>query len=95
MFFCLKTVKLADIGYIQIQMLGHHRIVEWADIVIAHRISGPDIVDGIHEAWGECGRRGSVAILAQMFTRQPLHEEYCKVVEILSRTGGRLRFHRE
>ena len=44
--------KFADIGYIsKIQMLGHHRIAEWADIVTAHRISGPDIVDGIHEAW--------------------------------------------
>ena len=74
--------KFDDIGYIsKIQMLGHHRIAEWADIVTAHRISGPDIVDGIHEAWGECGRRGSVAILAQMSSSgNLLHEEYCKVV---------------
>ncbi|MFL2953283.1 MAG: orotidine-5'-phosphate decarboxylase [Euryarchaeota archaeon TMED192] len=74
--------KFADIGYVsKIQMLGHQRIAEWADVVTAHRISGPDIVEGIHEAWRECGRKGSVAILAQMSSSgNLLDEEYCKKV---------------
>ena len=59
--------KFADIGHVsKIQMLGHQRIAAWADIVTAHRISGPDIIDGIHAAWGEVGRRGSILVLAQM-----------------------------
>ena len=59
--------KFADIGHVsKTQMLGHQRIATWADIVTAHRISGPDIIDGIHAAWGEVGRKGSVLILAQM-----------------------------
>ena len=59
--------KFADIGHVsKIQMLGHQRIAAWADIVTAHRISGPDIIDGIHAAWEEMGRRGSILVLAQM-----------------------------
>ena len=59
--------KFADIGHVsKTQMLGHQRIAEWADLVTAHRISGPDIIDGIHAAWSEVGRRGSVLVLAQM-----------------------------
>ena len=74
--------KFADIGYVsKIQMLGHQRIAEWADVVTAHRISGPDIIEGIHDAWKECGRRGSVAVLAQMSSSgNLLDEEYCRKV---------------
>tara|TARA_B100001113_G_scaffold324541_1_gene296226 strand:+ start:3269 stop:4024 length:756 start_codon:yes stop_codon:yes gene_type:complete len=74
--------KFADIGYVsKIQMLGHQRIAEWADLVTAHRISGPDIIQGIHDAWSECGRRGSVVVLAQMSSSgNLLDEEYCKEV---------------
>ena len=65
--------KFADIGHIsKTQMLGHQRIATWADIVTAHRISGPDIIDGIHAAWGEVGRKGSVLILAQMSSSENL-----------------------
>ncbi len=74
--------KFADIGHVsKIQMLGHQRIADWADVVTAHRISGPDIVEGIHDAWRECGRRGSVAVLAQMSSSgNLLDEEYCRKV---------------
>ena len=65
--------KFADIGHVsKTQMLGHQRIATWADIVTAHRISGPDIIDGIHAAWGEVGRKGSVLILAQMSSSENL-----------------------
>ena len=65
--------KFADIGHVsKIQMLGHQRIARWADIVTAHRISGPDVIDGIHSAWEEVGRKGSVLVLAQMSSSENL-----------------------
>ncbi len=47
-------------------MAGAHNIRSWADIVTAHRISGPDIVDGIAAGWADVERIGGVLLLAQM-----------------------------
>jgi len=59
--------KFADIGKVsQNQMAGAHNIRLWADIVTAHRISGPDIVDGIAAGWADVERIGGVLLLAQM-----------------------------
>jgi len=59
--------KFADIGKVsQHQMAGVHDIRSWADIVTAHRISGPDIVDGIAAGWADVERIGGVLLLAQM-----------------------------
>jgi orotidine 5'-phosphate decarboxylase subfamily 1 len=59
--------KFADIGKIsQNQMAGIYDIRSWADIVTAHRISGPDIVDGIAAGWAEVERIGGILLLAQM-----------------------------
>lgn len=59
--------KFADIGKVsQSQMAGLHNIRSWADIVTAHRISGPDIVDGIAAGWADVDRVGGVLLLAQM-----------------------------
>ena len=59
--------KFADIGKVsQQQMAGAHDIRSWADIVTAHRISGPDIVDGIAAGWADVERIGGVLLLAQM-----------------------------
>tara|TARA_Y100000748_G_scaffold300671_1_gene299508 strand:- start:2268 stop:2957 length:690 start_codon:yes stop_codon:yes gene_type:complete len=59
--------KFADIGKVsQSQMAGVHDIRSWADIVTAHRISGPDIVDGIAAGWADADREGGVLLLAQM-----------------------------
>ena len=41
---------------------------EWADLVAAHLINGPDIVDGLQAGWSDVGRIGGV-ILAQMSSR--------------------------
>ncbi|DAC59073.1 MAG TPA: hypothetical protein D7I03_04665, partial [Candidatus Poseidoniales archaeon] len=44
--------KFADIGKItKNQMSGIYDIRSWSDIVTAHLISGPDIVDGLQSAW--------------------------------------------
>ena len=47
-------------------MAGVHDIRSWADIVTAHRISGPDIVEGIAAGWADVARIGGVLLLAQM-----------------------------
>ncbi len=62
--------KFADIGKIsRDQMAGVYDIRSWADVVTAHGISGPDIVDGLSAAWEDVGRSGGVLLLAQMSSR--------------------------
>lgn len=62
--------KFADIGSIsRKQMAGKYDIRSWADLVTAHLISGPDIVDGLQAGWGDVGREGGVLLLAQMSSR--------------------------
>ena len=62
--------KFADIGKVsQQQMAGAHDIRSWADIVTAHRVSGPDVIDGIAAAWADVERVGGVLLLAQMSSR--------------------------
>ena len=62
--------KFADIGKISRgQMAGIYDIRSWSDIVTAHLISGPDIVDGLQSAWSEVNRVGGVLLLAQMSSR--------------------------
>jgi orotidine 5'-phosphate decarboxylase subfamily 1 len=62
--------KFADIGGItQKQMHGLYGVAGWADLVTAHLISGPDIVDGCMAAWADVGRHGGVLLLAQMSSR--------------------------
>lgn len=65
--------KFADIGKISYsQMAGIYDIRSWADLVTSHLISGPDIIDGLQEAWKDVGRSGGVLLLAQMSSRDNL-----------------------
>ncbi|MDA7740199.1 orotidine-5'-phosphate decarboxylase [Candidatus Poseidoniaceae archaeon] len=76
--------KFADIGGIsRKQMAGVYNIRGWSDLVTAHLISGPDIVDGLQAAWSDVGREGGVLLLAQMSSRGNLLEPAytAKVVE--------------
>jgi orotidine 5'-phosphate decarboxylase subfamily 1 len=62
--------KFADIGKIsRHQMAGKYDIRSWSDLVTAHLISGPDIVDGLQAGWADVGRQGGVLLLAQMSSR--------------------------
>ena len=62
--------KFADIGKIsRKQMGGIYNIKEWSDLVTAHLISGPDVVDGLQAAWSDVSREGGVLLLAQMSSR--------------------------
>ena len=58
--------KFADIGKIsRNQMAGIYDIRSWADLVTAHLISGPDIVEGLSAGWSDVGRFGGVLLLAR------------------------------
>ena len=73
----MEDRKFADIGGIaHQQMLKGWGIARWADAVTAHGISGPDIIDGLVDAWGVVGRVGGVVLLAQMSSRGNLVEEH-------------------
>ncbi|MDP6361706.1 MAG: orotidine 5'-phosphate decarboxylase, partial [Candidatus Poseidoniaceae archaeon] len=62
--------KFADIGGIsRKQMAGVYNIRAWSDLVTAHLISGPDIVDGLQAGWSDVNREGGVLLLAQMSSR--------------------------
>ena len=83
--------KFADIGKItRKQMGGIYDIRSWSDLVTAHLISGPDIVDGIQAAWSDVSRKGGVLLLAQMSSRgNLLNENYTtNVVELGKNHSG-------
>ena len=62
--------KFADIGRVSRQQMGGVvDIRSWADVVTAHLISGPDIVNGLLDGWKDVGREGGVLLLAQMSSR--------------------------
>jgi uridine monophosphate synthetase len=62
-------------------MAGIYDIRSWSNIVTAHLISGPDIVDGLQAAWQDVGREGGVLLLAQMSSRgNLLTSDYCDSV---------------
>lgn len=62
--------KFADIGKIsRSQMAGIYDTRMWADLVTAHLISGPDIIDGLMASWKDVNRNGGVLLLAQMSSR--------------------------
>ena len=62
--------EFADIGKIsRHQMGGVYAIGSWSNLVTAHLISGPDIVDGLQAGWTDYGNEGGVLLLAQMSSR--------------------------
>ncbi len=59
--------KHGDIGKIaRDQMGGVYNSRAWADLMTAHLISGPSVLDGMAEGWQNVGRMGGVLLLAQM-----------------------------
>ena len=59
--------KHGDIGKIaRDQMGGVYDSRSWSDLMTAHLISGPSVLDGMAEGWGSVGRTGGVLLLAQM-----------------------------
>ena len=67
--------KHGDIGKIaKEQMGGIYEMKVWADLVTAHLISGPSILDGLNESWKSINRSGGVLLLAQMSSEGNLLE---------------------
>lgn len=59
--------KHGDIGKIaRNQMGGIYDSRSWADLITAHLISGPSVLDGIQEAWQKANKEGGILVLAQM-----------------------------
>ena len=79
--------KFADIGRVSRQQMGGVvDIRSWADIVTAHLISGPDIVNGLLDGWKDVGRNGGILLLAQMSSRgNLLNDQYTDQVIQLSK----------
>ena len=67
--------KHGDIGKIaRDQMGGIYDSQSWADLITAHLISGPSVLDGMKEAWESIGKQGGVLLLAQMSSEGNLLE---------------------
>ncbi len=59
--------KHGDIGKIaRDQMGGVYDSRSWSDLMTAHLISGPSVLDGMAEGWQSVRRTGGVLLLAQM-----------------------------
>lgn len=74
-FLICEDRKFADIGStVQAQFVGGiYRIADWADIIIAHAVSGPGIIDALRKAKKEV----AIFLVAQLSSKDNLiSEEY-------------------
>ena len=84
-FLLVEDRKFCDIGStVQAQYAGGiYKIAQWADLVIAHAIAGPGIIQGIQRAT-ENKERGILLIAHMSSTENLIDENYAKKVTAMA-----------
>jgi uridine monophosphate synthetase len=77
-FLLFEDRKFADIGSTVVAQFssGTHQIASWADIINAHALPGPGVIDGLRQVCEKSGRTVGLLLVAQMSSKGNLIDEH-------------------